>query len=327
MRLGWGEYFRPETADQDLSDFVQWHARLQFIEAAEEVSSISNATINDIYPRFLLLVEDVANFKVGKKRIYIPNGWSASDALQTIRSWEAILNYLGEPLPEIRPLNQDEKIQNEHPNLNSFMEYIKKNTENNWGFWLAYIARGIQTWAAIFNLQDAKWFYEMVIVLFWRKALKDKESWAIPGQYINAAINMSPPPNLPEEKQSEAKRASNNLNNEKRISFEVRHWHPLLETRKAAKSRMLKAFAEHIRKEFDRRESLCQNAGLLRTPEKRNQEHFKWLAYYLLKGWDYETIAQHYMNSDPKGELDIGTDAVRKALKNTADLIGVELRK
>ncbi len=76
MRIGWGEYYRPEEADQDLGDSVQWHARLQFIEAVDENSSIKDLMLDDTYPLFTLLVININHLAIGKKAQLILEGWT-----------------------------------------------------------------------------------------------------------------------------------------------------------------------------------------------------------------------------------------------------------
>ena len=326
MRIGWGEYFRPELVEQYHGATVNWHARLQFLEAIEEIRPIRESTLIDVYPQFMMLLSDINELASGKNATFIPEGWFPKDAIQTINAWKSIISYLGEPVPKIRELTEKDKAEDLNPNSDACNKYIEKNKANSWGFWLSYIAIGVQSWAALINLQDAEWFYEMVIVLFWRKALEDKESWAIPKKHIIDAIQILPSSTIPEEKLSEAKRATDILNDKKQISFNTRHWHPIMETRETVELRMEKTFLKHIKRELDEMESLCESAGLKRTPEKRKQKHFQWLAYYIVEELDYEEIAQKYMDSDPRGDRVIEADSVKKAIKNTADLIGMKLR-
>lgn len=115
-------------------------------------------------------------------------------------------------------------------------------------------------------------------------------------------------------------------------------WNPLKESwedlkRKLRKLRGLLGSREREVEDHFRRvlESLEQR-GYIKPPVKRNRSgspllHFEWLAMYQVKGMDYEEIAQAYTDADPSGERAITTDAVRKAVEETAKLVGLQLRK
>lgn len=80
-----------------------------------------------------------------------------------------------------------------------------------------------------------------------------------------------------------------------------------------------------------RMEALAEERGLRRTPVKRNRSgdpllHFKWLAEYQVRGRDYEELSQEYTDADPTGDRVIGSDAIRKAVADTARLVGLTLR-
>lgn len=71
-----------------------------------------------------------------------------------------------------------------------------------------------------------------------------------------------------------------------------------------------------------RTELFMKENGYLVGPEKRNIEHFQWLVRYQLQGWKVSQIADVYSK---KGKI-ISEDAVYKALKCTAALVGITLR-
>ena len=59
------------------------------------------------------------------------------------------------------------------------------------------------------------------------------------------------------------------------------------------------------------------------TPEKRSPDHFSWLVRYQAEGWTLERIAQYHQVE--KGYPDV--PAISKALKSTAALVGLRLRR
>jgi hypothetical protein len=320
-RIGWGEFYHPETVGYDYGEAVRWHARLQFVEAIEAFFSLRGVIFDDIYPQFILLIQDILSLASGERTVFIPNNWLAKDALKTILTWQAIEERIG-PLPPIRELALEERADNKHSNLDEFMDHIKNNSENEWDGHLFLLVRGIQRWAKMCNLCDQTWFCEMVIIMFWRKALKDKEDWALPSKYILDALFIAPSKGLDNDKYQEAEVAATRLRNETQISFNTRHWNPLTETIAAAEKRITSAFIKQLRQELKEKKKLCQTAGFKKTPEKRNQEHFKWLVYYQMEKWSLRQIADW---CEENGKL-VGEDTISKAIHSVAELIGLPLR-
>lgn len=324
LRIGWGEYFRPSDEITEISDAVKWHARLQFVEALESKYALKDLVIDDNYRLFYLLADDVLN--KSREPSLIPKGWSREEALKTISSWANLIEYIG-PLPPVVKLTQEEKLRNANPNMDAFEKHLRKHGTNNWKILLINFASGIRFWERTFNLGNQDWFCQMVIILFWRKALSQKEEWKLPTKHLQPALDFLPTEKSLRENKELSERASISLREGKHLNYKTLDWNPILETREKAKTRILSSFSKALTKHLDEKCELCEAIGFLKTPEKRNPEHFKWLALHLIRGLDYEAIAQEYTNSDPEGNRAIGTDAVRKAILSTAALIGLELQK
>lgn len=107
------------------------------------------------------------------------------------------------------------------------------------------------------------------------------------------------------------------------LDAEVMSWNPRHESWEQAETRMTAAFHRHIRAHRDQIQALAETAGLERTTS-RTARHFRWLAMYqvqrLPKGerFSYRTLA--------KVER-VEMQSIEQALKETAELIGLTLRK
>jgi hypothetical protein len=90
-------------------------------------------------------------------------------------------------------------------------------------------------------------------------------------------------------------------------------WDPLREREAAFRQRVDVYIGQiHMR---------AKGLGLLKSPEKREPEHVLWLVRYQVNDWTYEQILDEYRSPD----TDIST--VEKAVRETARLIGLTLRK
>lgn len=123
---------------------------------------------------------------------------------------------------------------------------------------------------------------------------------------------------------------------EQQLIFRHAGWDPTSETWESFESRLradVEWWLEKVRMEYrPRLLALCEERGWRPTPIKRNRSgspllHFEWLVRYQVQEWGYARIAQAYTDADPQGDKVIGEDAVRKAVKSTADLLGLTLRK
>lgn len=115
-------------------------------------------------------------------------------------------------------------------------------------------------------------------------------------------------------------------------------WDPLVEAEKDLQRRLRKLRGllgdrtHDVEAHFRRVLTFLETRGLVKPPAKRNRSgspvlHVAWLIMRLVKGMGYEAIAQAYTDTDPTGERVITTDAVRKAVQETAKLVGLQLRK
>jgi len=94
------------------------------------------------------------------------------------------------------------------------------------------------------------------------------------------------------------------------------------ETRPEATRRIMESCATNLKVYLNRVESLARERGLKRAKQKRNPEHFEWLVDYQTNEWNHRKIADHYSKN---GKI-LTEDAVGKALRGTAALIGLILR-
>lgn len=320
IRLGYGEYY-PVPSSLNNATTAQWHARLLCIEAIDEIGGLKDIAIADIYPLFTLLIIDIANLAAGEKPDLIPEGWSVKDAFETIRSYESMINYLGESAPCFRELTQDERNEVLNPNSRCNLDYIMAHSENAWSFRLAHFVVELQALANLYHFDKEDWFFSMIVVLFWRKAYKSEESWTIPVKDMMEAMVLEPQVDISKSDQTKTEKARKTISEAKEIT--ISGWSFLTESRAEAEKRINMEIQQHL----DRIDKSCQDIGLVKTPGKRNMEHFKWFAYHHVMGWSYEEIAQFFTDSDPKGKQSIGTDSVKKAIKNTISLLGLKLQE
>jgi hypothetical protein len=111
---------------------------------------------------------------------------------------------------------------------------------------------------------------------------------------------------------------------ERPLSFQHPEWYPFWKSRTAYEEQARKAFDEALRRHLDAREESAEQAGFMRSPEKRGQfeaqalQHFEWLVRYQLQGRSRAEIADEYNRA---------RTSVSDALRNTANLIGLALRQ
>lgn len=96
----------------------------------------------------------------------------------------------------------------------------------------------------------------------------------------------------------------------------VLRWYPTIESRKA--------FEERVKQALDEKEAELWRQGYEPTPEKRNTEHFAWLALYRVKGLTFREIADLYYDSSGKV---LGEGAIRKGVEQAADAAGIAPRR
>lgn len=325
LRLGWGEFYRPDDYDKDEDESVKWHARLQLLDAYDDRFALKELLFDDVYMYFHILVKDIYYLHKGMKTTFIPESYSAKNAMAIMKSWTSILNHVGQ-LPAICPLTQIEMNCKTNPNHDALKEYIDKKSDG-WDQMLVMLVQGIKTWESILHLEGQNWFCEMVIILFWRYTLKKQEDWKLPTAHIQPALSYRPTERALQENRELAESTARFLRYSKKLAFITNDWNPVIETKEKAKARLKLAFACYLNEHFKEKARQCLDIGYKKTPEKRNPEHFKWLVDYLLYEKNFEDIAQAYADSDLEGNRDVGTDAVRKAIFTTAELVGIDLRK
>jgi|GEM_PF-3963415 len=103
-------------------------------------------------------------------------------------------------------------------------------------------------------------------------------------------------------------------------------WDPRKETWSEFKKKIDKLYGYYKEAYRRRTEEFFKNNGYIEEKEKRKDEHFKWFVWYQVQGIEPEDVVQKIGDEDPKGEAYKGLDAVKKALKGTAKMIGLEPR-
>ena len=189
---------------------------------------------------------------------------------------------------------------------------------------LLRLKRALAAWGDRFNLGEAHlpagdwWALDVALGTLWLWAEYPKAAelleWNLPGWATYAPVQ----------------------DEERRLVFEHPGWDPVGlsnpgETRAQAKARIMRDFEKHLGKYLDRMKTLAGERGLQKTPTKRNRSgspmlHFEWLANYQVQGRDEEELSQEYTDFDPTGDRVIGSDAIRKAITETAGLVGLILR-
>ena len=114
----------------------------------------------------------------------------------------------------------------------------------------------------------------------------------------------------------------------RRFAFMHPGWEPSagLTTRDKAAENMRAAFEAKLSAYLDRLEGQAAAMGMERAPEKRNPEHFEWLAQYQAGGRSISELARMIpAKKSPERHADRST--VKHAVKQCADLIGLPLRE
>lgn len=106
------------------------------------------------------------------------------------------------------------------------------------------------------------------------------------------------------------------------FEFEATRWHPLYETRKEAKDRLMRAFEAvldlYLAKQV---EDLKSSPAFQKNSPKLNLEHFDWLATYQVEGLSLSKIAQKFLPVDREGgrkTIAAGVEAAGQLLAGTA---------
>jgi hypothetical protein len=106
------------------------------------------------------------------------------------------------------------------------------------------------------------------------------------------------------------------------FSFSKGRWDPTGERRAVYEAHARQSFDAALKNHLDAAEKEARARGLRRTPEKREAEHFAWLARVYLNG---ETPAQVW-RSLPRGDRR-SRRAVEQAIKRLAKFIGTDLSR
>jgi hypothetical protein len=103
------------------------------------------------------------------------------------------------------------------------------------------------------------------------------------------------------------------------LMFPPQVWEFERETRRRFETRVIGEFRRALTAYCDAMEKRAESEGLLRTPERRNEDHFFWLARNRIKGQKFVDIALLSEGLRPK--------QVQVAAKRLADFIGLTRRK
>ncbi len=109
---------------------------------------------------------------------------------------------------------------------------------------------------------------------------------------------------------------------DREFTFSDPGWDPALETKKTFVTRIGDRFEERLQVYLAAVTHQFECQGWERTPEKRREDHFEWLARYQVQGWTHRMIADEY-STDAKI---LGEDTVSKALNRLANRMGLTLR-
>lgn len=103
------------------------------------------------------------------------------------------------------------------------------------------------------------------------------------------------------------------------LRFELRTWDFTDSTRETFEAQARAAFEQALHDYCDDAERKARDLNFERVPEKRNPEHFRWLARYQVKGESAGDIWRS-LNGDSRSRR-----AVEKAIRDTASDIGLTL--
>jgi hypothetical protein len=102
------------------------------------------------------------------------------------------------------------------------------------------------------------------------------------------------------------------------IELPAMSWHPRIEPRAVAEARLVAEAKRLIKEQIDATDMEFAIAGARRTPVKTTGlEHYRWLVLHQVRGKSQRSIAK---------EVFLTREAVRNALADTAELIGLPLR-
>ena len=96
-------------------------------------------------------------------------------------------------------------------------------------------------------------------------------------------------------------------------------WDPFHESRAAAKQQLMKLLEVALDQFLDGIEKPWKSTCYIPTPVKRHPEHFDWVVHYQVLGRSYGTIQKTLAPG-------VSRQAIAKAVKETAELIGLTLR-
>lgn len=100
-------------------------------------------------------------------------------------------------------------------------------------------------------------------------------------------------------------------------------WDPRNDTWGEFEKKLDAAYKKYKELYRERTEAHLERKGYVEGKEKRNKEHFEWLVRYQIQNWTVKEIADYYSKDDKI----LSEDTIKKALSNTASMVGLQLRK
>lgn len=100
-------------------------------------------------------------------------------------------------------------------------------------------------------------------------------------------------------------------------------WDPRSETWNEYEKGLNIAFEQYKNLYRVRSENYLKSKGFVEGKAKRNKDHFLWFVRYQIQKWEISDIADFYSKKDKV----LSDDTIKKALKDTSQILGLKLRK
>ncbi len=174
------------------------------------------------------------------------------------------------------PLHRYERYAEEHDT--NAIGTVRRDPADWWPE-LAPVRDSLVTWARIYRL-DTPWCLHSALMTLngWHRDPSKQGSWVL----LPTAI------------------LSSFTGDKVRFSFiKENTYNPLTDRRSEREQAILAEIAQGLAAHFDRLEEMAKGQGLVETPEKRNPEHYDWLALFVVKRWSYLAISRHVGKTRP----------------------------